>query len=96
MAGGQAAEGTGADSGGAASNYFQARHAGLAVFEIFALGLAGQHLISTLGLAALVVLLLLSIQVVGPLLALVAAAPLALLCTALVRQYLGLPVEAEE
>lgn len=52
---------------------------------ITALGLAGRDLVTTLGLAALVVLLALSTQLVGPLVVALMAGPLAVLSTATTR-----------
>jgi hypothetical protein len=52
---------------------------------VSALALAGRNLIPVLGIIALLVLLALSIRMVGPLLALLFAGPIALLSTAMVR-----------
>jgi hypothetical protein len=49
---------------------------------VAALALAGRNLLATLGVAALIVLLALSARFLGPMLLLIAAGPLAVLCTA--------------
>lgn len=51
-----------------------------------ALALAGRNLAAILGIAALVILLALSIRSVGPILILIAGGPLALLCAATTRR----------
>lgn len=52
-----------------------------------AIGLAGQNLTASLGLVAIPILLALSVTVVGPFLALIAAAPFCLLTTAATRSF---------
>lgn len=52
---------------------------------VAALALAGRNLVATLGIAALIVLLALSARYLGPMLMLVAAGPLAALCSAVTR-----------
>jgi len=52
---------------------------------IAALTLAGRQLVTVMGIAAVLVLLALSVQLIGPWLAMVAAGPLALLCAAVTR-----------
>jgi hypothetical protein len=59
-----------------------------------ALALAGKHLVATLGMAALVVLLGISIRFTGPFLALIMSAPIAMLSTATVRNHLNRDGEA--
>jgi hypothetical protein len=55
---------------------------------IVALALAGRQLVAVMGIAALLVLLALSVQLIGPWLAMLAAGPLALLCAAVTRDAL--------
>jgi hypothetical protein len=57
-----------------------------------ALALVGRNLVSTLGVAALVVLLALSVRYLGPILLLIAAGPLVLLCTAVTRGAIAEPM----
>jgi hypothetical protein len=52
---------------------------------IAALALAGHQLVAVLGVAALLVLLAFSVQLIGPWLVMLAAGPLALLCVAVTR-----------
>jgi hypothetical protein len=56
-----------------------------------ALALVGRNVVSTLGIAAFFVLLALSVRYLGPILLLIAAGPLALLCTAVTRGAIAEP-----
>ena len=56
---------------------------------VAAIALAGQHLTASLGIAAIVVLLAVSVRLLGPFIALVVAGPLCLLVTATARDHMS-------